>query len=50
MLEGRISCLTVVDEEEKLVGLLPSSDMLMVLQCLLLDLKEKNLQFATPTA
>lgn len=50
MLEGRISCLPVVDEEEKLVGLLSSSDLLMVLQCLLLDLKEKNSQFAAPTA
>ncbi|MEM7558377.1 MAG: CBS domain-containing protein [Planctomycetota bacterium] len=50
MLEGRISCLPVVDKEDKLIGLLSSSDLLMVLQCLLLDLKEKNTQFAASTS
>lgn len=41
LLENRISCLPVV-EEGKLVGLLSVSDILMVLQCILRDLRERS--------
>lgn len=41
LLENRISCLPVV-EDGMLVGLLSVTDLLMVLQCLLLDLRMRN--------
>ena len=41
LLENRISCLPVVDAG-KLVGLLSVSDLLMVLQCILRDLRERS--------
>ena len=41
LLENRISCLPVV-KDGKLVGLLSVSDLLMVLQCILRDLRERS--------